>query len=214
MEDVVKDYVKSNPEKLKQVGMNYDLANSKDESKENQLDVKDAADDQKKDTKEEKSGKSILQGELPTSKDGEPAMELDKGNSAGCTSKDVDTDTVVHHTGDRTSNQDNGHSQHVDKDSTEPQPAEESELTVKQHGSEDKTNSEGTDENSQDRNDGKENTDNKNDNKEQEQPKIEPQAPEIDHNEPLTWNAVCVLGLRAYAMDPEVTIELVQSKDA
>ncbi|RJE24338.1 CysPc [Aspergillus sclerotialis] len=206
VEDVVKDCVEKNPEKLKQVGMNYDLANSKNESKKN------PADDQKNDTKEEKNGKAILQGELPASKNGEPAVEFDKGNATGCTSKEVDTGVVVHHTGDRRSSQDNGQPQHVDRDSTELQPTEKHELTVKQHGSEDKTKSEATDEKSPDKNDAKD-TDN-NDNKEGEKLKTEPQAPEIDHNEPLTWNAVCVLGLRVYAMDPEVTIELVKSNDA
>lgn len=32
-------------------------------------------------------------------------------------------------------------------------------------------------------------------------------------NEPKTWNAVCVLGLRVYSQDPDVSIKLVKPKD-
>lgn len=35
-----------------------------------------------------------------------------------------------------------------------------------------------------------------------------------DDNVVRTWNAVCVLGLRVYSKDPEVTIKLVKPKDA
>jgi hypothetical protein len=31
--------------------------------------------------------------------------------------------------------------------------------------------------------------------------------------EPKPWNAVCVLGLRVYSQDPEVSIKLVKPKD-
>ena len=39
-------------------------------------------------------------------------------------------------------------------------------------------------------------------------------APSPTDNKPKTWNAVCVLGLRVYSQDPEVNIKLVKPKDA
>ena len=40
-----------------------------------------------------------------------------------------------------------------------------------------------------------------------------PAARSIADNEPRPWNAVCVLGLRVYSQDPEVSIKLVKPKD-
>jgi hypothetical protein len=39
-------------------------------------------------------------------------------------------------------------------------------------------------------------------------------APRASDNKQNPWNAVCVLGLRVYSKDPEVSIKLVKPKDA
>jgi hypothetical protein len=43
-----------------------------------------------------------------------------------------------------------------------------------------------------------------------------PPPPQLarEKEEPKPWNAVCVLGLRVYSQDPEVSINLVKPKDA
>ncbi|PLB51215.1 cysteine proteinase [Aspergillus steynii IBT 23096] len=173
VEDVVKAQVEKNSQKLRQIGLNYDLANSKHELK-GQMEAK--ADKENKEQKVEQEKKH--------DEDGSQIEKLEKGDLASSTDQDV-----------------NGKEAH---DADGQIVGQVDALTL--HGTSDVEQNDREDKKDDDK--GKEN------NKEEEHAKDETQAPETDDNGPGPWNAVCVIGLRVYTQDPEVTIELEKAKDS
>ncbi|THC95425.1 hypothetical protein EYZ11_005112 [Aspergillus tanneri] len=234
VEHVVKDLAEENPQKLKQVGMNYDLANAKGVSSEeypkknkrDQIEDKAVKDQKENDTKKQNNGKSVLEMEFAPleildgfrvnkkgqvlNEDGEPIGELKEGDLMSCTGKKI-TRGEVRDTDGRIVGQARTLLRPVGKP-VDNAPNEST--VVKNDEPEDEKKYEATDEKLPGAKDGKEDDTIKKDGDEEVcHPKNESQSSETDDNAPPPWNAICVIGMRVYAKDSEVAIELVKPKD-
>ncbi|RAL17404.1 cysteine proteinase [Aspergillus homomorphus CBS 101889] len=180
LEDVVRSYVEKNPEKLKQVGMNYDLANSRVESAAKQVEGR---------TRKNAEVKNITRKYSQENK--EPPVEdverevLSSPTTEEGNSKAHDAQALPSHV-ETSAKMDGVKSDRYDKGDDD----------LKEDNKKDADKDLDKDADKKDR--------------DKEVIFIEPQPSEADETSPLPWNAVCVLGLRAYAKDPEVSIELVK----
>ncbi|KAK3387482.1 calpain family cysteine protease [Podospora didyma] len=266
VEDVVKEYAEKNPAKLRQVGMQYDLAHTKggipDEDElltKKKAEEKKKADEKKKKEKEkakrkkekEKAKKARAKAKAKreklkivtnnnttttitttiTTEDNKPAEDKkdvkkaegaveDKSKSDEVTKPAEDTkegekkaddkpstDSTAENTptSSITSGDEPDPAEEVKKDS-ETKPEEKKEEQTK--GEEAKVDEVVVDDESDDE-------ESEEEEEEEEEEKKEDEPPVVDDDEDRTpWNAVCVIGLRVYARDPEVTVTLAEPKSA
>ncbi|KAJ4312536.1 hypothetical protein N0V94_007393 [Neodidymelliopsis sp. IMI 364377] len=225
--EVVMKLTERNPQKLRQIGLNYDIANAKgigesseDEVRQREQKKKKAAEKKKKETdeaekekadfeawkKEEReeyeawrrqkksSTKNVKAEETESQADETKANELVKNEYVSASSAEVKERTPI---GDVTGVRD------ITTNADTVSEAEEKKLKGDFSGTELITKAvelESGDEN-------KANSD------EKAKPTVEAGALPPTNDKPNPWNAVCVLGLRVYSQDPEVSIRLVKPKN-
>ncbi|PYH76976.1 cysteine proteinase [Aspergillus uvarum CBS 121591] len=242
VEDVVKEWVEKNPQKLKQVAMNYDLANAKVRSGKQMEVQSNRATNATAETAENGAGKNeaskdgvkddIAQDEVGKDESGknEQAHEARIENDLHGASKDEtlqreghDSDvsqsqlqtpassTKLHEKKDN--NVEEHHKDKVQDDTNHHDEQDEDKKHNKddERKYDDKKHHEDNrhdDKEEVDKKDGKQDDDKKNQDREEATP-LE-QAIDTDGSSPSPWNAICVLGLRVYAHDFQVNIELVE----
>jgi hypothetical protein len=207
VEDVVKDWAEKNPQKLRQVGMNYDIAHAKggvpdedgllEEKKEQEKKKsKKEKEKQKSESKEDtKKGDSKEETAKEKEEKKEDVKEEKKGGSAEEARKEESKDQEKKSQSE--SEEKVGDS--TDKNTEQPKdgkPAESIESKKEEKKDEDKEEDKKEDKKEDKDDDGKKN------------------SSDTDDDAPPPWNAVCVMGLRVYAKDSDVTITLVKPKDA
>jgi hypothetical protein len=198
VEDVVKDWAEKNPQKLRQVGLNYDLANAKADMPDNGEPEKKETDKKKQQSKAEKK----VQDEGDKNEKKEDMKEEAKEE------KQEDEAKVN------------------EKKEADPKDEKKAELTDEK-SSETKATNADDDKNDKDKdkNKDKEKEKDKDKDKDKEKEKdkdkkdkkddaSQPESQsEEDGSTSPPWNAVCVIGVRVYAKDPQVSITLVKPKD-
>ncbi|OJJ96405.1 hypothetical protein ASPACDRAFT_1780, partial [Aspergillus aculeatus ATCC 16872] len=255
VEDVVKKWVEKNPQKLKQVAMNYDLANAKVQSgnhKEAQIKASNATGET---AKEEASKSEAGKGDAVQDEIGKVEAGKDKSESTESASDKPEHDQSAQKA-DVEKAESAQHDHDVSKEeilqreghAAEPSPAEPSPAVLQTPGSsegfhedkgkdtkkhneekvqedtkhldrqnEDKKHEDNNDNEKKhddkhhdkkdvDKKDDKQDDDKKDQDKEEATPHEQPV--DTDGSSPSAWNAICVLGLRVYACDPQVSIEL------
>lgn len=182
VEDVVKDWAEKNPQKLRQVGLNYDLANAK-------ADMPDDGEPEKKETDKKKQQSKA---EKKVQDEGDKYEKKEDMKEETKEEKQEDEAKVN------------------EKKEADPKDEKNAELTDEKL-SETKAANADDDKNDKDKDkdkDKKEKGDKKDD---ASQPESQSEA---DESTSPPWNAVCVMGLRVYAKDPQVSIALVKPKDS
>ncbi|KAH8706011.1 hypothetical protein BGW36DRAFT_284468 [Talaromyces proteolyticus] len=248
VEDVVKDWAERNPQKLRQVGKNYDIANSKvkdldenrptnlkkvvvgeNKGKESSLDQdgkegksKKAGTDnsENKDTRSEKPEDAIPEVKLHSldmldgfrvnkkgqvlNEEGEPIGELDEGELLKCAGQKVNHKGEVCDKHGEILGKVRMLHQQIDKPSTDPKV----EQKVKAPGSQndEPQKDKGLDANNESFLEGK--------GKDEEEDDSKSDSTDTEENECSPWNAVCTIGLRVYAHDPDISIKLVSPDDS
>jgi hypothetical protein len=226
--EVVMKLTERNPQKLRQIGLNYDIANAKgivesseDEARQKGQKKKEAAEKKKKEETDEvekekaefeawkreereeyeawkrqkkRSTRNAMAEETESQADDTKASELMKGENASASSAEAKERTP---TGDVTGAKDIRTNADTFSGAEEEKPKSDSssaKLVTKagelEVGDENKANSD-----------------------EKAKATVEAGAPPPTNDKPKPWNAVCVLGLRVYSQDPEVSIKLVKPKN-
>ncbi|OHE93421.1 calpain family cysteine protease [Colletotrichum orchidophilum] len=257
VEDVVKEYAERNPQKLRQVGLQYDIAHAKggvrDEDElveKKKLDAK-----QKKESKKAKKRRRQKKALGIAAKALEDSAKVvsDLANEGKKTEEKKESKDTAEKEGKKAEEKeqkkdgDSTETKSSEKDSTgsslKPTEAEKpASLTASKPGdgptqepkkgeekdSEEKVDKKESEKKSEESKPAEETvaTKSKAEDDSEEAPAEEEEASDsdsdaestvLDDNEELTgtpWNAVCVLGLRVYARDPEVSIKLVKPSDA
>ncbi|KAJ9605055.1 hypothetical protein H2200_010445 [Cladophialophora chaetospira] len=220
VEDVVKKAAEENPQKLRQIGLNYDIAHAKGGFEEEE----DARKKRLAKNKKEDGEKSTKKAETETAKsaetDGVPA-ETKKDD--GQAKSEVDKDPKVAKGEDGKANAETS-KQEAAGSAVLKADADKDEAGSKQEEKADQTaeEKEKSDHTAEEKPDGEKNsneakpTDEKvaaADEPATTSPEPEPGAePSADENS-TSWNAVAVIGLRVYSKDPELAIKLVKPKD-
>ncbi|RAK77224.1 cysteine proteinase [Aspergillus fijiensis CBS 313.89] len=257
VEDVVKEWVEKNPQKLKQVAMNYDLANAKVQSgkqiEAQSIEATNATGDPGKEeaSKSEAGQGDAVQDEIGTDGAGKDKSELTESandepandqsvkkaddekaeNSLHDSSKEENCKREGHaaepspavlpapgssrrvHEG-KGKDVEKHHEDNVQEDTKhlDKQDEDNRDNEKKHDGKRDEDNQQDDkkhhDNKDVDKKDDKQDDDKKDQDKEEATP--HEQAVDTDGSSPSPWNAICVLGLRVYARDPQVSIELVR----
>jgi hypothetical protein len=165
-EDVVKKAAEENPQKLRQIGLNYDLAHVKGGFEEEEEERKKKAEAKAKNAKAEKEKKE---------KDEKEKAEKEKqGKKDGTKTESKDEDK-------KEGNKDEVSESEKDKEKIKPEVEKTS-------------------------------ADTETAKKEGDEPSTDAAKPEVEEA-PNPWNAVAVIGLRAYSKDADLVVTLVKPKD-
>lgn len=184
VEDVVKRLAEENPQKLRQIGMNYDIANARGIAEEDEAAKQKTPGGKKKEEESKKQEKeiekqtsleAIREADGEEMKDGEEIAKPVEAAEPQKAAKDLGgagnaTEKVEKETEAKTEG----------PEKVDPPTSDEKDDTTK---SEEKSD-----------------------------PAKSDKAADTDSAE-KPWNAVCVLGLRVYSRDPDATIKLVKPKD-
>lgn len=176
VEDIVKEYAEKNPQKLRQIGMQFDQAHAKGGvvDEDDNLEKKRAEEKRKKEEKKQKAErkKAIAKAAKAVEKASDAMKEVVKVDAKGA-------DTPENKSDDDSDEEDGAES--------------ESDTDDDSKGSVHKEEQEESDSDSDD--------------------DSEVEGDDDETGDSPVWNAVCVLGLRVYARDPEVTITLTKVTD-
>ncbi|KAI1074465.1 calpain family cysteine protease [Whalleya microplaca] len=255
VEDIVKEYADKNPQKLRQIGMNFDQAHAKGGvTDEDELLEKKRAEDKRKKQEKKRKKKAKEKKEIAKAAKavGQAADAMKKAVEDGSAKtggakdnkeegkiekkEDSDTKSETKEAAEKTSTADQGDSQKPTIESR-PGTAKDS-LPMKDTGSsqrqENSSNQPGKSteapdlpsaanviteklESTGEQGEGKEEEKKEDEDDEDEDEDEESESEKSDEGDKLNlnspWNAVCVLGLRVYARDPELTITLVKAKE-
>lgn len=177
VEDTVKEYAEKNPQKLRQIGMQFDQAHAKGGvvDEDNNLEKKRAEEKRKKEEKKQKAErkKAIAKAAKAVEKASVAMKEVVKVDAKGKDTPDDKSDDD---------------SDEKDGDESESDSDDDSKDSVHKEEEQEESDSD-SDEHSEDEDD-EDNDD--------------------ETGDSPVWNAVCVLGLRVYAQDPEVSITLTK----
>ncbi|PYI28877.1 cysteine proteinase [Aspergillus indologenus CBS 114.80] len=243
VEDVVKEWVEKNPQKLKQVAMNYDLASAKVQSWKPKEVQSNKASNATAETAKDGAGKNeaskdgvkddIAQDEVDKDESGnnqqahEARIEDDllgasreenpqrEGHDSDASHSQLQTpaaSTKLHeekgngiedHHKDKVQDNTKHHDEQDEDKKHDNNKDDERKQDDKKHHEDNRHD----DKKEVDKEDDKQDNDKKNQDKEEATP--QDQAIDTDGSSPSPWNAICVLGLRVYAHDSQVNIELV-----
>ncbi|KAH8591345.1 hypothetical protein B0O99DRAFT_632494 [Bisporella sp. PMI_857] len=250
VEQIVKEYADKNPQKLRQVGMQYDLAHSKGgvQDEDDLVEKKRAEEKKKREEKKAKrkakKKKAITKAAQAMEKAADAMKEIVKTDqkkseekSTEVKSDDKKDPTVSEESKAKTKEGEIEASKPVDKPAEETQkPAVEAQPESASATSAKPSDEAKKDESSAPKAEGlkdapapapekeepkrsepveeasKENEDQADEDEDESDSEEEKSDDEGDNAQ--KWNAVCVLGLRVYSRDPEVTITLVKATDA
>ncbi|TDZ15111.1 Calpain-type cysteine protease DEK1 [Colletotrichum orbiculare MAFF 240422] len=249
VEDVVKEYAERNPQKLRQVGLQYDIAHAKGgvPNEDDALEKKKAEAKKKKDDKKAKRKRKQKKALVVAAKALEETAKIVSEVAEGESKKDdKKSETKTEAKKDDTKDG----AKEAEKSVSKTAPPETKGIANKPGDApvpDPKDESKKDESKKDDKKDGEKKDETKDEEKKEdkEEKKDEPPAPaptkeikadepapgeeeeeeeesdaetvpEDDGEEPTTppWNAVCVLGLRVYAEDSDVSIELVKPSDA
>lgn len=226
VEDVVKDAAAKNPQKLRQIGMNYDLAHARGGvPNEDELLEKRKAEEKKKKELEkkkqkDKEAKEAAEAAAAAKKD-DGKKDDDKPKDGGATKAEEEKSDSKGDKGDAAKEEQKAEpsdkkddAEAGDKkadDNSAEKPAESSDPkpeSKKEDASAGVSTSAPIDQGpvGDDKKD-----DDKGDKKDEKDDEEKKDGDDDDAGPP--WNAVCVMALRVYAKDPEVTITLVKPKN-
>lgn len=196
VEDVVKEWVEKNPQKLRQVGMSYDLAHAKGgvpivEGKK-KSDKPEKVEAKKEETKPAVDEQKAKGDEVK--KESSETKEEVKEEVKEETKKDVKDEKKDEKEETKTEDQKQGEPAAVKTDSTPVSKDNKPETSEKKE-----------DDKKDNKKDDKKDDDKKGDDKPDEEKKEEE---EDEEEQKPPWNAVCVISLRVYAKDPSVSIVL------
>jgi hypothetical protein len=183
VQDVVRSVADKNPQKLRQIGLNYDVANAKGVI-DISTDEKEA--EEKKKKEEEEKAKEKVEFEL-WKKEKKEREEKEKEKEKQKKKQDKKNKPAL---------KGKGKQRHVQEESEAEDEEEESEAGEEgEWVDEDDDDDEESDAESND----------------ETEPATAP--PANTKKNPNPWNAVCIMGLRVYAQDPAVSITLIKPKD-
>lgn len=248
-QDIVREYAEKNPQKLRQVGMSYDLAHAKggvpDEDElleKKKAELRKKKEDKKKRKQKKKQRKAITKAAKAMEKAADAMKEVVKGDGAEKKAEGGVSATVgvAAPAGQKpeapsASKPAEAGTGGLKNAPPPPPPAEEAKKATDDEASKDegpKTEQEKADKN--------EEAETSKDEKQGEAAEVEETAEEADEEEEdkddsdkddkdsddededgndeaaitSPWNAVAVLGLRVYAQDPQVTVDLVKVNSA
>ncbi|KAF2258690.1 cysteine proteinase [Lojkania enalia] len=228
--DVVTKLADKNPQKLRQIGLNYDIANAKgvlelsdEEKKKKEEKEKEAKEKKRKEKEEAEKEKAEFEQWKKEKREREDKEKAEKENSDKREEKTEGTQTEevkpegpnlakpIETTPEKV--------EEVERADTEPEPKPETKIEAKD-------DADGTDEAQRTPEPGEDSAPHA------PQPPIfalgaepemfggdilppppPPPPPPAQDNKQNPWNAICVLGLRVYSQDAEVSIKLVKPKD-
>jgi chemotaxis protein histidine kinase CheA len=242
--DVVRKLADRNPQKLRQIGLNYDIANAKgvieiseEEKKKKELKKKEAAEKKKKEKEEAEKEKAEFEAWKKEKKEKEEKEKADKEKAKTAEAEKTEESTEKK---DEAKEESKKEEAKEEPKKEEAAPAETSEATKEAPAVVEPASTEKEEKKEEEKVAPAEDADNSDDEAEAA-PETENTAPgalqppapaygagpgsvygdaplplpppAADTNKQNPWNAVCVLGLRVYSQDAEVSIKLVKPKD-
>ncbi|PYI24778.1 cysteine proteinase [Aspergillus violaceofuscus CBS 115571] len=199
--------------KLKQVAMNYDLASAKSNKASNATaeTAKDGAgkneagkDGVKDDIAQDEAHEARTENDLHgASKEDTPQREGHDSDASHSQLQTPAASTKLHEEKDNDAEE-----HHKDKPGEDKKHENNKDDERKQDDKKHHEDNRHDDKKEVDKKDDKQDNDNKNQDK--EEATSQDQAIDTDGSSPSPWNAICVLGLRVYAHDSQVNIELVK----
>jgi hypothetical protein len=185
-EDVVKKAAEENPQKLRQIGLNYDIAHVKGGFEEEEEERKKKAEAKAKKLKAEKEMKERDEKENAEREKAEVRKENAEREKAE--KEKAEKEKVEELIKPKTEDKDEDQKEDIKPETTEPEKEKAESEAEKPSTTAEETKKEGN------------------------EPAPDTEKPDVEES-PNPWNAVAVIGLRAYSKDPDLVVTLVKPKD-
>jgi len=220
VEDVVRKAAEENPQKLRQIGLNYDIAHAKGGFEEEEEERKKKL-EKEKEVKEENMKKKLEAEKPETEEAGNKKVETTKMD--GQTAEDKKVESKLEAKDEKQSDGGKGQEGKSDAETSHTEVANESgtkgdvnenEVNAKKEvNTKEEEKVENKDEGEHPSNKKLEADPNDGEAKPKSEDQPEPDTESAAKESSNPWNAVAVIGLRVYSKDPTLTITLVKPKD-